>query len=103
MAEKKFYVTTPIFYPNANLHLGHAYVTTLSDVVARYHRLAGEKTYFLTGSDENAQTVIQGAQKAGEDIGPFRDRTVKGFIELFKKLNISSDQFIRTSDEAVHC
>src|SRR3989344_8221287 len=102
MAEKKFYVTTPIFYPNANLHLGHAYVTTLSDVVARYHRLAGEKTYFVTGSDENAQTVIQGAQKAGEDIGPFRDRTVKGFIELFKKLNISYDQFIRTSDEAVH-
>lgn len=102
MAQRKFYITTPIFYPNANLHLGHAYVTTLSDVLARYHRLVGEKTYFLTGSDENAQTVVQGAKKAGEDIGPFRDRMVQGFIDLFAKLNISYDQFIRTSDEAVH-
>lgn len=102
MAEKKFYITTPIFYPNAALHLGHAYVTTLSDIIARYHRLMGDRTYFLTGSDENAQTVVQGAKKAGEDIKPFRDRMVVGFVDLFKKLEISYDQFIRTSDEVVH-
>lgn len=103
MAEKKFYVTTPIFYPNANLHLGHAYVTTLSDTLARYHRLMGEKTYFLTGSDENAQTVVRGAQKAGKDFKEFVDEKVeKNFKPLFKSLNISNDQFIRTSDEQVH-
>ncbi len=102
MADKKFYITTPIFYPNAALHLGHAYVTTLSDIIARYHRLMGEHTYFLTGSDENAQTVVQGAKKVGEDIRPFRDKTVQGFIDLFAKLEISYDQFIRTSDETVH-
>ncbi|MDE2071313.1 MAG: methionine--tRNA ligase [Patescibacteria group bacterium] len=100
--DKKFYITTPIFYPNANLHLGHAYVTTLCDVIARYHRLVGDKTYFLTGSDENAQTVIQGAIKAGEDIHAFRDRMVEGFAALFKRLDISYDQFIRTSDEQMH-
>lgn len=102
MAEKKFYITTPIFYPNANLHLGHAYVTTLSDVIARYHRLMGEKTYFLTGSDENAQTVVRGAEKAGQDIRTFSDHLVGDFKNLFARLDISYDQFIRTSDERVH-
>ncbi len=102
MTNKKFYITTPIFYPNAKLHLGHAYVTTLCDVLARYHRLIGDKTYFLTGSDENAQTVVQGAKKAGEEIQPFRDRMIVGFLDLFSNLDISYDQFIRTSDETVH-
>ncbi|HEV7449746.1 MAG TPA: methionine--tRNA ligase [Candidatus Paceibacterota bacterium] len=103
MDEKKFYITTPIFYPNANLHLGHAYVTTLSDVLARYHRLMGDKTYFLTGSDENAQTVVQGAQKAGVDFKSFVDERIeKNFKPLFADLNISNDQFIRTSDQKAH-
>ncbi|HVV15253.1 MAG TPA: methionine--tRNA ligase [Candidatus Paceibacterota bacterium] len=103
MADKKtFYLTTPIFYPNANLHLGHAYVTTLCDVLARYHRLAGDKTYFLTGSDENAQTVLQGAKKAGKDPEVFLEEIVTNFKKLFASLNISQDQFIRTSDRQVH-
>jgi methionyl-tRNA synthetase len=103
MAEKKFYITTPIFYPNANLHLGHAYVTTLSDVLARYHRLMGDKTYFLTGSDENAQTVVQGAQKAGKNFKEFIDEKIeRNFKPLFADLNISNDQFIRTSDQETH-
>ena len=103
MADKKFYVTTPIFYPNANLHLGHAYVTTLCDVLARYHRLMGESTYFLTGSDENAQTVVQGAHKAGKEFKEFVDEKVENnFKPLFTALNISNDQFIRTSDKEKH-
>ena len=101
-SQKKFYLTTPIFYPNAKLHLGHAYVTTLSDVLARYHRLAGDQTYFLTGADENAQTVAQGAVKANKNISIFTDELVESFKHLFKKLDISYDQFIRTSDKKIH-
>src|SRR3989338_568072 len=102
MAEKNFYVTTPIFYPNANLHLGHAYVTTLTDVIARYHRLVGDTTYFLTGSDENTQKILSAAADAGVTPQQFLDDKVEGFENLFKQLNISYDQFIRTSDEKVH-
>lgn len=102
MAGKKFYLTTPIFYPNAKLHLGHAYTTTISDILARYHRLIGEKTYFLTGSDENAQTVFAAAKKSGQDTKNFIDTAVASFKELFSALNISYDQFIRTSDEKIH-
>ena len=102
MTNKTFYLTTPIFYPNAKPHLGHAYVTVLCDILARYHRLAGDKTYFLTGSDENAQTVARGAEKAGQDVRAFTDSLVGEFKTLFAKLEISYDQFIRTSDERVH-
>lgn len=102
MAEKKFYATTPIFYPNAKLHLGHAYTTTLSDIIVRYRRLLGEKTYFLTGSDENTQKVAQAARAAGESPQEFLDRIVKNSKSLFSALDISYDQFIRTSDERAH-
>lgn len=102
MADKKFYITTPIFYPNANLHLGHAYVTTLCDVLARYHRMAGEQTYFLTGSDENTQKIIPAAAADSKTPQEFLDIKVEGFKDLFKKLDISYDQFIRTSDERAH-
>jgi methionyl-tRNA synthetase len=99
---KKFYLTTPIFYPNANLHLGHAYVTTLCDIIARYHRLCKEQTYFLTGSDENAQTVLHAAKKAGLEPQEFVERAVSSFKKLFTDLDISYDQFIRTSDKKAH-
>ncbi len=102
MTNKKFYLTTPIFYPNAKLHLGHAYTTTISDILVRYHRLLGEKTYFLTGSDENAQTMINAAQKAGQEPLVFLDETVAKFSTLFRELGISYDQFIRTTDQKVH-
>jgi len=101
-AQKTFYVTTPIFYPNAKLHLGHAYTTTLCDVIARYHRLVGEKTYFLTGSDENTQKMVDAARKEGKEPLQFLDEIVAKFAALFRELNISYDQFIRTTDQEKH-
>ncbi len=102
MNQKRFYITTPIFYPNAKLHLGHAYTTTLSDILARYHRLRGDETYFLTGSDENTQKMVQAAEKAGKDPAVFLDGIIENFKKLFNDLDISYDQFIRTTDTQVH-
>lgn len=102
MAEKKFYITTPIFYPNAKLHMGHAYTTTLCDILARYHRLMGDKTYFLTGSDENTQKFIDAARKEEKEPLVFLDEIVGKFSSLFRNLNISYDQFIRTTDQKRH-
>lgn len=102
MSDKKFYLTTPIFYPNAKLHLGHAYTTTLSDTLVRYHRLMGEKTYFLTGSDENTQKMVDAARKEGKEPLVFLDEIVDKFSSLFRELNISYDQFIRTTDQKNH-
>lgn len=102
MADKKFYITTPIFYPNAKLHMGHAYTTTLTDVLARYHRLQGEKTYFLTGSDENTQKMVDAARKEGKEPIEFLDEIIAKFSTLFRNLEISYDQFIRTTDQEKH-
>lgn len=102
MSEKCFYVTTPIFYPNANLHMGHAYTTVISDIFSRYHKLNGDQTYFLTGSDENTQKVVEAALKAGKSPKDFLDDIVLNFKNLFERLNISYDRFIRTSDETLH-
>jgi methionyl-tRNA synthetase len=102
MAEKKFYLTTPIFYPNAKLHLGHAYTTTVSDILVRYHRLLGERTYFLTGSDENTQKMVDAARKEGKEPLQFLDEIVGKFSSLFGELEISYDQFIRTTDQERH-
>ncbi|MEI6864081.1 MAG: methionine--tRNA ligase [Candidatus Adlerbacteria bacterium] len=99
---KRFYITTPIFYPNAKLHLGHAYTTTLSDILARYHRLIGDKTYFLTGSDENTQKMVDSAVKEGKEPLIFLDGIVENFASLYKGLDISYDQFIRTTDQKKH-
>lgn len=102
MADKKFYLTTPIFYPNAKLHLGHAYTTTVSDVLVRYHRLMGESAYFLTGSDENTQKMVDAARKEGKEPLEFLNEIVARFSSLFKELEISYDQFIRTTDQKAH-
>ncbi|HWB33966.1 MAG TPA: methionine--tRNA ligase [Candidatus Paceibacterota bacterium] len=103
MADKNtFYLTTPIFYPNAKLHMGHAYTTTLSDIIVRYQRLMGHETYFLTGSDENTQKMVDAARKAGKEPLQFLDEIVGNFKNLFSELGISYDQFIRTTDEKVH-
>lgn len=99
---KKFYITTPIFYPNARLHLGHAYSTTLADIVARYHRLRGDEVYFLTGADENTEKVARAARNAEQEPQTYLDSVVASFKRLFSELTISSDQFIRTSDEETH-
>ncbi len=98
---KTFYLTTPIFYPNAKLHLGHAYTTTLSDILVRYHRLT-RKTYFLTGSDENTQKMVDAAKKEKKDPLVFLDEIVNNFSDLYTALNISYDQFVRTTDRAIH-
>jgi methionyl-tRNA synthetase len=97
-----FYLTTPIFYPNAKLHLGHAYTMTLADAIVRQHKVEGAKTYFLAGSDENTQKMIDAALKSGIEPKEFLDGIVQNFTKLYASLNISYDQFIRTTDTKVH-
>ncbi len=98
----KFYVTTPIFYPNAVPHLGNVYPTVLADALARYHRLMGDETYFLTGTDENTQKFIDAARKVGQEPIEFLNDIVSKFQTTFKNLEISNDQFIRTTDQEKH-
>ncbi|MDO8593891.1 MAG: methionine--tRNA ligase [bacterium] len=100
--KQTFYITTPIFYPNANLHMGHAYTTTLVDIIARYHRLRGDEVFFLTGADENTEKVVRAAKTAGMEPRVYLDDIVTNFEGLFERLNISYDQFIRTSDQEMH-
>ena len=97
MAEKKtFYITTPIYYPSANLHIGHAYSTVATDAIARYHRQRGDETFFLTGSDEHGQKIERKAKAAGVTPQEYVDNIVAGFKDLWKLLDISYDKFIRT-------
>ncbi len=100
--KKTFYITSPIFYPNAQAHIGHAYTVTLCDIIRRYHELCGRDTYFLTGTDENTSKVVKAANEAGKDVTEFTDAIVGGFKSFFKSLNISYSQFIRTSDKESH-
>ena len=96
MTEKKsFYITTPIYYPSAKLHIGHAYCTTIADSIARFKRLAGYDVFFLTGSDEHGQKIQQKAEEAGIQPIEYTDKIVAGFQNLWQKLNISNDDFIR--------
>ncbi len=98
MSESKFYVTTPIYYVNDKPHIGHAYTTILADVLARYHRLVGVPTYFLTGTDEHGQKVRQAAERQGVSPQMQADETVVRFQELWKHLEITHDDFIRTTE-----
>ncbi len=95
----KFYVTTPIYYVNDLPHLGHAYTTILADVLARYHRTMGDEAYFLTGTDEHGLKVQQAAQARGADPQAHCDEFVVRFEELWQRLHISNDDFIRTTEE----
>ncbi len=99
MTEKKepFYITTPIYYPSAKLHIGHTYCTTIADMVARFKRLAGYDVHFLTGSDEHGQKIQRKAEELGITPLEYTTKIVTGFQELWKKLNISNDDFIRTT------
>ena len=97
MAKQKFYITTAIDYVNAKPHCGHAFEKTLADALARYKRLIGNNVFLLTGVDENAQKNVEAAQKAGIPVKEFIDRNANYFIELCKKLNISYDDFVRTT------
>ena len=98
MLAEKFYITTPIYYVNDKPHIGHAYTTILADVLARYYRLMGVPTHFLTGTDEHGQKVQQAAQKAGITPQLHADNTVVRFQELWRKLGILNDDFIRTTE-----
>lgn len=100
--KKSFYITSPIFYPNANLHMGHAYTMTVCDIIARYHCLAGDKTYFLAGSDENTGKVVKSASEAGKDVSTFLAEINQNFKNLYESLSISYDQFINTTDKKRH-
>ncbi len=97
--QNKFYVTTPIYYVNDQPHVGHAYTTVLADVLARYHRLLGVPTFFLTGSDEHGQKVAKAAAAAGLTPQEQADRTVVRFQQLWTKLGITHDDFIRTTED----
>ena len=99
MAKTPFYITTPIYYPSAKLHIGHAYCTTLADTIARFKRLAGYDVFFLTGSDEHGQKIQQKAEEAGVTPQAYVDKIVAGFQELWRRLGISNDDFIRTTEE----
>ena len=96
MDKKSFYITTPIYYPSAKLHIGHAYCTTIADSVARFHRLADEEVFFLTGSDEHGQKIQQKAEEQGITPIEYVNPIVAGFRKL---LNISNDDFIRTTEK----
>ncbi|MFH1125385.1 MAG: class I tRNA ligase family protein, partial [Pseudomonadota bacterium] len=95
-----FYVTTPIYYVNAEPHLGHAYTTIVADVLRRFHILEGEETYFLTGTDEHGDKIVRAAEAAGDPTEKYVERMSALFRDLWPKLNIMNDDFIRTTDPA---
>ncbi len=94
---KRFYITTPIYYPSANLHIGHAYCTVMADTMVRYKRMQGYETYFLTGSDEHGQKIERVAKAQGVTPIEYTDKIVATFQALWKRLLISNDDFIRTT------
>ncbi|HEY7119439.1 MAG TPA: class I tRNA ligase family protein, partial [Tepidisphaeraceae bacterium] len=97
MTPAKFYITTPIYYPNGEPHLGHAYTTLCADVIARYHRLAGDDTFFLTGTDEHGIKMVKTAEQLGIEPRTLADQNVAVFENLWKELGITNDDFIRTT------
>ncbi len=93
-----FYLTTPIYYVNARPHLGHAYTTILADAMARWHRLIGDDTFFLTGTDEHGDNIAQAAARAGVAPQAYADEISTAFRETWRRLGISNDDFIRTTE-----
>ncbi|MDN4601658.1 methionine--tRNA ligase [Paenibacillus sp. F6_3S_P_1C] len=97
--QKTFYLTTPIYYPSDKLHIGHAYTTVAGDAMVRYKRLRGYAVHYLTGTDEHGQKIERKAQEKGQSPQAFIDDIVVGIKELWNKLDISNDDFIRTTEE----
>ncbi|HON04842.1 MAG TPA: methionine--tRNA ligase [Candidatus Ratteibacteria bacterium] len=95
----KFYITTPIYYINAEPHIGHCYTTIAADCLARYHRIKGRDVFFLTGTDEHGDKIVQAASKKGITVEQFTDNMSGIFRSMWKKLNISYDRFIRTTEK----
>ncbi|MFA6074832.1 MAG: methionine--tRNA ligase [Negativicutes bacterium] len=102
MSKNSFYITTPIYYPSDNLHIGHAYCTTIADCVARYHRAKGEEVYFVTGTDEHGQKIQRRAVEKGVTPQKFVDDIVEGIHKLWAAMNVSHDDFIRTTEQRHH-
>ena len=94
----KFYLTTPIYYVNGQPHIGHTYTTVAADILARYHRLQGDRTFFLTGTDEHGAKIAEKAAEAGQEPQQFVDDIAGQFQAAWKALNISNDRFIRTTE-----
>jgi methionyl-tRNA synthetase len=94
-----FYITTPIYYVNGAPHIGHAYTSIAADVLARWMRLAGRDVFFLTGTDEHGQKVAQTAAAAGKETQDFVDGLAAEFKDMAARMNISNDDFIRTTEE----
>ena len=94
---RPFYATTPIYYVNDLPHIGHIYSTVVTDTATRFHRLIGEKTRFLTGTDEHGQNIEKAAAAQGVTPIALADRVVARYHELWKKFDISHDDFIRTT------
>ncbi|MDL2319000.1 methionine--tRNA ligase, partial [Eubacteriales bacterium OttesenSCG-928-A19] len=100
MEEKKtFYITTPIYYPSDNLHIGHSYTSVAADTMARFKKLTGHDVYFLTGTDEHGQKIERRAEAAGVTPQAFVDNIVAGIKDLWKQMDVEYDDFIRTTDE----
>ncbi len=100
LKQKKFYITTPIYYVNDKPHIGHAYTTVIADIFARWHRLKGENVFFLTGLDENSQKTVQASIKLGfNNTKKFADYMAEQWQAVWKALNISNNDFIRTTEE----
>ena len=99
MANEKFYITTPIYYPSDKLHIGHSYCTVAADTIARYKRAQGYDVMFLTGTDEHGQKIQRIAAERGVTPQEYVDNIVKGIKELWELMDISNDRFIRTTDE----
>lgn len=99
MSKGTYYVTTPIYYPSDKLHIGHAYTTVAADTIARYKKMQGFETMFLTGSDEHGQKIERKAQAAGQEPKEYVDQIVATFKQLWDKLDIDYDYFIRTTEK----
>src|ERR1035437_279460 len=97
MAES-FYITTPIYYPNGEPHLGHCYCTIVTEVLARYHRLAGQRIWFLTGTDEHGIKMVKTAAEQGTTPAELADKNSAIFRDFWAELGISNDDYIRTSE-----
>src|ERR1700722_11951914 len=98
MSKQKFYLTTPIYYVNARPHIGHAYTTIAADVIARRHRLLGDDTFFLTGTDEHGQKIERSAAAAGIPPQEFTDRVSIEFRNLWDRMGLTYDDYIRTTE-----
>jgi methionyl-tRNA synthetase len=97
--KNKFYITAPIYYVNAKPHIGHTYTTVAADILARYHRMIGDNTFFATGTDEHGQKIWEASQKEGKDVQAYVDHFATNYKALKQTLNLSNDSFIRTTDE----